>query len=341
MIDQSRIDLLSLVNIPLKRVGNRYVGPCPICRAGEDRFVIENERWFCRQCKEGGTGGDAIMLYQGIHGVSFVEAVKALGLESQLKDTRGNAPALKLSHARSEYVTPEFVAPVVSDAPGLNNEEWLNRASAFVRWCWQNAKISPEFHSYMVGQRGLRANTLDINMVGYNPNYYKDTWGGVDVFLPPGIVIPYLDDFEGRPRKINIRRTDGKGAKYKIVEGSAGKWLFNNWQFKPGAIVVLVEGEIDALSVMSAVRHHKVRAVATGSTTGARWMRWVAQLAMADHVLVAFDADEPGQDAAVWWTRWLKDTAIRAVPLRHDINDMLKSGDNIARWIHDAIRSMR
>ncbi len=60
MIDQSHIDLLSLIGGRLKKVvskgqnGAVYHGPCPEC-GGEDRFTVEPDtgnggRWACRQC---------------------------------------------------------------------------------------------------------------------------------------------------------------------------------------------------------------------------------------------------------------------------------------------------
>jgi hypothetical protein len=68
--------------------------------------------------------------------------------------------------------------------------------------------------------------------------------------------------------------------------------------------VVLVEGEIDALTVQQ-VAGDLVTAVATGATGGARRAGWVAQLALAPFVLVAFDVDPnaAGDQAAAWWLR--------------------------------------
>lgn len=61
-----------------------------------------------------------------------------------------------------------------------------------------------------------------------------------------------------------------------------------------GKPVVLVEGEIDALTVQQTAGDLVKLAVAAGSTAGSRRTVWVAKLALAPQVLVAFDADANG-----------------------------------------------
>jgi hypothetical protein len=56
-------------------------------------------------------------------------------------------------------------------------------------------------------------------------------------------------------------------------------------------------------------------------------------MAMASRVLVAFDADETGDEKASWWTEHLPH-AVRLRPTRHDVNEMLTAGDDLTAWIH-------
>ena len=44
---------------------------------------------------------------------------------------------------------------------------------------------------------------------------------------------------------------------------------------------------------------------ATGSTAGGRLERWISRLALCSIVLVSFDADAAGDEAAVWWLKAL------------------------------------
>ena len=102
--------------------------------------------------------------------------------------------------------------------------------------------------------------------------------------------------------------------------------------------MVLVEGEVDALTIVQACGE-QVAVVATGSTCGARRDAWVARLALAPVVLVAFDADKPGADgspgagdcAAAWWINALPN-ALRWRPLLHDVNS-LPDPEDVRSWV--------
>src|SRR5271157_4791422 len=62
----------------------QFIGPCPICRAGDDRFAIDVRKglWSCRQCYGGKrgkiAGGDVVDLVMRAEGVGFAEAVERL-----------------------------------------------------------------------------------------------------------------------------------------------------------------------------------------------------------------------------------------------------------------------
>jgi CHC2 zinc finger len=74
--------LLDHYNVQLdpswKRTRSEFVGPCPVCGTGDDRFSVNfaKEVFFCRVCDKGGKG--PIDLEMFIAGVDFVAAVKAL-----------------------------------------------------------------------------------------------------------------------------------------------------------------------------------------------------------------------------------------------------------------------
>jgi DNA primase len=67
--------------------------------------------------------------------------------------------------------------------------------------------------------------------------------------------------------------------------------LYRAGSIRPDTPVVLVEGESDVLSIAQQV-DDDVAVVASSSTGGAHPALWQAQLAIASHVLVAFDADD-------------------------------------------------
>jgi hypothetical protein len=106
--------------------------------------------------------------------------------------------------------------------------------------------------------------------------------------------------------------------------------------------VILVEGEIDALTIAQACGQ-EIAAVATGSTAGGRRNEWVARLALAPIVLVAFDADladqsgnpGAGDRAAAWWLNTLPN-ALRWRPLAHDVNS-LPDLDVVRCWVQHGL----
>jgi DNA primase len=107
---------------------------------------------------------------------------------------------------------------------------------------------------------------------------------------------------------------------------------------------VLVEGEIDALTIVQALGE-QVAAVATGSTAGARRSAWVARLSQAPAVLVAFDCDKrqgdgrgAGDKAAAWWLNALPN-ARRLRPLLHDANT-LPDPEDVRGWIGRALAQL-
>ena len=89
-MDVSHVDVLSLMSADtrLKRVastgGGEYAGSCPFC-GGDDRFRAwptprrgdGRGRFWCRRCER---HGDAIDYHRMLHGSSFADACKRLGV---------------------------------------------------------------------------------------------------------------------------------------------------------------------------------------------------------------------------------------------------------------------
>jgi hypothetical protein len=61
----------------LRREGRELIGPCPVCREGEDRFSVNPKKqvWHCRRCD---TGGDVIKLVEMADHLDFRAAVEKL-----------------------------------------------------------------------------------------------------------------------------------------------------------------------------------------------------------------------------------------------------------------------
>jgi DNA primase len=79
---KQHIDLTSVVEnsgVELRRSGTRQIGLCPFhCEKTPSFFVFDNNRYHCYGC---GAHGDCIDFIMKLHGLSFKDALKHLGIE--------------------------------------------------------------------------------------------------------------------------------------------------------------------------------------------------------------------------------------------------------------------
>ena len=181
--------------------------------------------------------------------------------------------------------------------------------------------------------RGFTDSTILGARLGLIPRDCREaprSWGirgkSHSVWIPQGVAIPWRAC--GCFWRLNIRRLAGE-PKYCGPAGF-GNALYGADGLRHHRPVVMVEGELDALAVAQ-VAGDVVAAIATGSTCGARRQRWVRLLASAPTVVVAFDADKPGDDAANWWLDAIPGSR-RAVP-EGDPANMLETGADLRRWV--------
>ncbi len=341
MIDKSSIDIKAVAEryTTLKRSstynGGEWHGPCPQC-GGADRFHVwpQRGRFWCRQCN---IKGDVIELVKVLDGVGFKEACERLSipLDQQPPPVPRQAPRSQINDLKRDYA--------------CFHPAWQSAANRFLeqsrRHLWSDKHTAAA--AYLTDQRHLSIEAILEAGLGFNPTTQRQRWGNVNVWLPRGIVIPWLDGKVWRIRFRCLDRTykhytpkiNGNEMKYPQVAGAANG-LYNGWEaleVNPSSVVVLVEGEFDALALKSQVNMPHLVAVATGGVSQARVLRWVAALAVARVVYVAFDAEQAGALAAVWWCSALPN-AHRLIPTAHDITDMVRAGHNLNHWLghHEA-----
>ena len=200
--------------------GGEYAGPCPFC-GGEDRFRVwpEQGKYWCRQC---GVHGDAIDYLRQKHGMSFREAVRAVG------GGGGVAPA--------GQVTPVTAARRQGEKPSPPS------------WAAAGEKLAQERHeallkdaralSYLHG-RGLNDRAIAEFRLGWNPQPgYR-----YGLHLPAGWVIP-LYGVDGQFYGLQVRQPDGVEPKYKLVAGSHHP-LMGRMAGKP--VLLAAEGGFDMM----------------------------------------------------------------------------------------------
>jgi hypothetical protein len=312
--------------------GGEWQGPCilPGCNGlGKDRLRVQPGQgtygyFECRVCNSRGSLVDYLMMKRGYN---KLQALAEVGW--QPKDG-------------SESIIPQSILAKRHSTHDVPCEAWQIAGKAFIKYCvdilWsEQGKEALEY----LRARGLKDETIKVAQIGYNPAEMQRIgrkWGSKKpVMLYQGIVIPWFigDDLW----RITIR--DEKATsddRYKqVTGGSNGLYLASFLHYdRP---VVLVEGEIDALSVAQEAGHEVV-VCATGSTEGSHTARWLTALATKILVLVAFDAEEKGDKAAQWWLDRLEN-AHRLRPLWDDANQMLQDGiDLLNGWILPRIDSI-
>lgn len=308
--------------------GGQYNGPCILgCGGlGNDRMWVQPSfgeyGWFkCNVCESKGSGVDYLMMKRGY---TKHQALAEVGW----KPKDGSIP---------KFTIPKNVlAGEIYPTHAVPSKSWQDSAKAFIEYCegilWsEQGQLVLEY----LRARGLHDETIKMARIGYNSAELRQSatrWGREKHGkLWQGIVIPWFlgDDIW----RITVRDENAihPNDRYKqIAGGSNGLYLsFLLGYERP---VVLVEGELDALSIAQEAGHY-VSPCATGSTEGSHTTRWIAALAQKDMVLIAFDAEESGDKAASWWLKQLEN-AHRLRPWWKDANQMLQDGvDLLNDWI--------
>jgi DNA primase len=348
MIDQTQINLIDLVP-NLKKVNeSEYAGPCPMC-GGEDRFIVwPNEaRWWCRR---GCGSGDPIALLMARDSLSFKKACSQLSLTLE-----NNYPK------RSQPVTrPQIPVSEPKAFYGADDPHWQAIAGRFVVSSMYSlwTGIGQSARNYL-SERGISdTDILKNHYIGLNTSVYKSKWGYNKIYLPVGVVIPWI--IGGKLYRIQVRRSPAYIAaqrqalidsgtpeeqidlrSYGQANGSRSHGLYNVDQVAPGRRVVMVETALDALLLAHLGDTLGFTPVAVGSASEGRTERNIAILAQADHVYLAFDNDSAGMYAGFWWREALgEDQATRLQPTEKDPGDMFTVGGHeiLRDWLMSAFQ---
>jgi len=138
LIDQAReCDMVTVAQahgVKLRRSGGEYIGACPVCGTGDDRFAINPGKrvFLCRKCHPKG-GSGAIDLEMFISGCEFVGAVRRLT----------NTTSLSTPHRTDAKVVD------ISAQRERENEQYEAKQHQKASWLWarrQPAAGSPVEH---------------------------------------------------------------------------------------------------------------------------------------------------------------------------------------------------
>jgi len=317
-----------------------YHSNCPFC-GGVDRFIMKpDEGTYTCQIRTSGCGvwGDALGFLRDYCSMTFREACEELGVEPE---------ELEFSRAATTH-TPINGPP--AKAWRDRGEEVVAKAQAYLR-----AAIGKDARAYL-RSRGLSDDTILEKRLGYIPlasngRWQSDTpdrWGfdaeqaGKDqIWLPEGVIIPW---YVGKQLwKLDVRRLRGLGKETpKILSITGSSDTLYNWaSVSTARPVAVVESALCAI-----VGEQEAEGVATFVATGGAGKykpSWARHVEQAPFVLVAHDDDKPdeqgiraGDAGARAWLDTLSN-ALRWLPSRKDVNDMLVAGDSVADWVTDGI----
>jgi len=320
--------------VQLKRVGRRWVGLCPFHAEKTGSFSVNEENGFFK-CFGCGKGGDAITFMREIEHLDFVGAVEWLAGKAGItlrytekREDEGRKRRGRLIDAMAKAVDWYHERLLTGDDAG--------RARGYVRSRGLDGDVVRE---YRIGWAPEDWDTLaralhlpDDVLVDTGLGFLNRRGGQTDAFR--GRLLFPIFDANGDPVAFGGRiLPGGEGPKYKNSSGSAiydkSKVLYGlNWA-KADIVntdqVVVCEGYTD---VIGFARAGVPRAVATcGTALTIDHLRTLQKFAR--RVVLAFDADAAGQDAAARFYQWERDLdldiAVAALPPGVDPGDLAQS----------------
>lgn len=323
------IDLLQSDGItPIHASRNEWHSSCPEC-GGMDRFSCWPEkvnsngrylggRFVCRGC---GFSGDAVAYLMKRRAMTFMQAVKQLGIDP------GQMPERTAS--RAWQPEPPKAAPGAA---------WQARARAFVDHCTEQLKRNSEAVAWLQQERGLNPETIKAAGLGWNDRdlyQARTAWGLPEemsqktgkpkrLWLPGGLVIPW------QVIRLRIRR-DNPGTDDRYIN-AAGSSMAPMVQWTDQAAVAVVESELDGLLV-SQEAGELIGVVALGSATMKPDELLHRRLMEAERILVSLDSDSAGAKAA--WGFWTQYPNFKRWPVIRgkDVCEQWKSGVDVRMFI--------
>jgi hypothetical protein len=293
-----RTDLAELADQlvgPRKGRGAGATWPCPDPGHGNQtgktppvsifRTGYGDERWRCHSCGAGGTAIDLVMTTQGVR---FPEAIELLARRAGVAEV--DRPIAALRTARIQR--PEPAAP---SRPSAEVERFVAAAEAHL-WSEQGRPMRR-----WLAERGLGEEVLRANRVGADPGPTAlDRPRG----LPrggPAVVLPVLGP-DGEATYLQSRYLSPNGHKYDNPSAALAGGLPRTAEVRlprppadPG-LVVVSEGIPDAL--VAAQAGYRAAAVLGAGVPDERTAAALVERFPTERLVVAFDADGPGQAGA-------------------------------------------
>lgn len=287
---KSKVDIVDVISryVSLQKVGNNYRALCPFHTETTPSFYV-NPSFKTYHCFGCGASGDVIKFVQEIEGISFIEALKRLAKEANVKlelDDSSNFHSLYLrfySQLHEEYKKNlnDFVISYLKNR-GFEEEEIEKYEFGF----------SP-IDSDIPYKLAKKLNINSLRKLGFP--HGRDPFSG-------RLIIPIKDEYgrviafgarilgEGQPKYINSYETE-------FFKKSSTLFLFDisKDKIKNADFAIVCEGYFDAISYHRAGLTNAVATLGTAFTKyHARKIRKLTQ-----NIVLSFDMDSAGIKATM------------------------------------------
>ncbi len=326
----SIVDIVSEY-VELEKKGKNHVGLCPFHGdTNPSMSVSEDKKIF--KCFSCGAGGNAIKFVQDFEKISFVEATKKVadrvGITIDVKESK-----FRKYHKINQEAS-DFYSFYLGNTPeGTSIKSYLQTRGMSDETIKQfEIGFAPEGNLLFKSLRNKHFEPLDIITTGLsqkNNDQYYDTFR-------KRIMFPIWDSsgnivgFSGR--------TVGKSDQAKYVNSSEsslfkkGEILYNFHKainpIKQKNRVILMEGFMDVIAAHNAGLHEVVATMGTALTH--KHVQLLKRV--TNKVVICFDGDKPGQEAAYKSLNSLKDfdVTVVALPEGQDPDDFIKENSSEA-----------
>jgi DNA primase len=326
--------------VPLKRAGANFVALCPFHKEKSPSFNVNSHRqiFHCFGCHK---GGDVFTFVKEYENITFPEAVKRLADRAKIPLEYEQTPAgQQTRHLKDqllqihEQLTQRWQNTLANDAAGQIARDYL-------------------------AQRGVSAEAVKLFRIGYAPDLWDDTvnWAKskgheLPIVEQAGLIIRkesgenYYDRFRGRlmfpicdeqGRVIGfsgrVLSGDEKTAKYvnspETPIFTKSKVFFGLDKSKRAVLdagyAIICEGQLDLIACFMAGVQNIVAPQGTAFT--ADHARIIKRY--VDEVVLCFESDEAGQNAAVRSLDHLLESGlavrVAVVPAPHDPDSFIKA----------------
>jgi DNA primase len=332
-------DIVALISeyTPLKRVGRRFVGLCPFHSEKSGSFSVNGEEglYFCFGCR---AAGDAITFLRAIEGCSFVEAVERLGARAGIavrndvdERDRKSREELRTLYDAMEAAVAFYHERLLRHSDAARARQYL-RSRGFDSDIVRRFRLgwAPEGGSQLT--TGIKASQAALSGTGLAA---QGSYGLRDVFR--GRVIFPIFQTDGKAVALGGRLVpgigDGQGPKYRNSAESRiyqkRSTLYGLNFARQGIVhdgeVIVCEGYTDVIGFF---RVGVPAAVATcGTSLTEDHFKLLARFGR--RIILAFDADGAGQNAAARVYEWEKrheiEVAVATMPAGIDPGELAES----------------